>query len=78
MFSRCKALSHASSDRILYFNKITGEWRLNPSVQRAKGDRLVRDNVLPVCDIDMQELFLRPLQKGRGRATEPSQQQDIR
>ena len=25
-------------------------WRLNPSVHRAKGDRFVRDNELPVCD----------------------------
>ena len=28
--------------------KLVGEWRLKPSVHRAKGDRLVRDGVLPV------------------------------
>ena len=30
--------------------KIAGEWRFNPSLHRAKGDRLVRARVLPVCD----------------------------
>ena len=30
-----------------YFDK---KWRFNPSVNRAKGDRLVRARVLPVCD----------------------------
>ena len=33
-----------------YFNKMAGEWRFNPSVHRAKGDRLVRATVLPVCN----------------------------
>ena len=28
---------------------MAGEWRLNPSVHRVKGDRLVRARVLPVC-----------------------------
>ena len=30
--------------------KIASEWLFNPSVYRAKGDRLVRARVLPVCD----------------------------
>ena len=29
---------------------MAGEWRFNPSVHRAKGDRLVRARVLPICD----------------------------
>ena len=47
IISGCKALSHASSDRIICFKL---KWRLNPSVHRAKGDRLVRTRELPVCD----------------------------
>ena len=29
---------------------MTGEWRFNSSVHRAKGFRLVRARALPVCD----------------------------
>ena len=39
-----------SSDRIKYLIKMVGEWRLNPSVHRAKGDRLVCARMLPICD----------------------------
>ena len=28
---------------------MAGEWRFNPSVHQAKGDRLVRARVFPVC-----------------------------
>ena len=45
-------MSHASSDRIIYFIKMAGEWQFNPSVHRAKGDRLVRAIVLSVCAND--------------------------
>ena len=31
---------------------MAGEWRFNPSVHRAKGDRLVGARVLPVCHND--------------------------
>ena len=31
---------------------MTGEWRFNPCLHRAEGDRLVRGRVLPVCDND--------------------------
>ena len=34
--------------------KMAGEWRFNPSVHRAKGDRLVRARALPVCDNEVQ------------------------
>ena len=30
--------------------KMACVWRFNPSVHRAKGDRLVRARMLPVCD----------------------------
>ena len=38
---KCKQWSH---------NIFLIKWLLNPSVHRAKGDRLVRASVLPVCD----------------------------
>ena len=39
---------------------MAGEWRLNPSVHRAKGDRLVHARVLPVCDNVIMCYFLLP------------------
>ena len=38
-------------DHKIYFNKKNAsEWRFNPSIHREKCDRLVRAQVLPVCD----------------------------
>ena len=34
---------------------MVGEWRFNPSVHRAKGDRLMRARELPVCDNALPE-----------------------
>ena len=51
IFSGCKALSYASSDHIIFFQK-KKKWRFSPNVHRAKGDRLVRASVLPVCAFD--------------------------
>ena len=45
---------------VMAFNiliKMAGEWRFNPSVHRANGDRLVRARVLPVCN-NVMFLFL--------------------
>ena len=38
----------------MFLIKMAGEWRFNPSVHRAKGDRLVRARALPVCDNEVQ------------------------
>ena len=51
IFSGCKAaLSYASSDRIIYYNTKACDLRFNPSVHRAKSDRLVSARMLHVCD----------------------------
>ena len=34
---------------------MAGELRVNPSVHRAQGDRLVRARMLPVCDNDVYQ-----------------------
>ena len=52
----CIASWHASSDRIIYFNKNGGGWRFNSSVHLAKGDRSVRARALPACDNIMSKI----------------------
>ena len=46
---------------------MAGEWRFNPSVHCAKGDRLVRARVLLVCDNALEAISHSIADRGLGQ-----------